>query len=97
MACSLVAGRTLLLRIPCCDFRQTLLASSEAQEREAYGPNAREAEFVICDQPIDITYIRIVGGWLYLVAFLDWHSRYIVSWELDQSLAEGFVLAALDR
>jgi putative transposase len=46
---------------------------------------------------VDITYIRIVGGWLYLVAFLDWHSRYIVSWELDQSLAEGFVLAALNR
>ena len=46
---------------------------------------------------VDITYIRIVGGWLYLVAFLDWHSRYIVSWELDQSLAEGFVLAALER
>jgi putative transposase len=46
---------------------------------------------------VDITYIRTVGGWLYLVAFLDWHSRYIVSWELDQSLAEGFVLAALER
>jgi putative transposase len=46
---------------------------------------------------VDITYIRLVGGWLYLVAFLDWHSRYIVSWELDQSLAEGFVLAALER
>jgi len=46
---------------------------------------------------VDITYIRLVAGWLYLVAFLDWHSRYIISWELDQSLAEGFVLAALDR
>lgn len=30
------------------------------------------------------------------MAFLDWHSRYIVSWELDQCLAEGFVLAALE-
>jgi putative transposase len=46
---------------------------------------------------VDITYIRLVAGWLYLVAFLDWHSRYIVSWELDQSLAVGFVLSALDR
>lgn len=46
---------------------------------------------------VDITYIRLAAGWLYLVAFLDWHSRYIVSWKLDQSLAVGFVLAALER
>jgi putative transposase len=30
---------------------------------------------------IDITYIRLQGGWMYLVAILDWNSRYIVSWE----------------
>jgi putative transposase len=35
---------------------------------------------------IDITYIRLVGGWMYLVAILDWFSRYVVSWELDQTL-----------
>jgi putative transposase len=46
---------------------------------------------------IDITYIRLSGGWMYLVAILDWHSRYIVSWELDQTLAIGFVLACVDR
>jgi putative transposase len=46
---------------------------------------------------VDITYIRLTGGWLYLVAFLDWHSRFIVSWELDQSVAVGFVLAALEQ
>jgi putative transposase len=28
---------------------------------------------------IDITYIRLRGGWMYLVAVLDWYSRYIVS------------------
>src|SRR5579872_5876921 len=46
---------------------------------------------------IDITYIRLSGGWMYLVAILDWHSRYIVSWELDQTLEIGFVLACVDR
>jgi putative transposase len=46
---------------------------------------------------VDLTYIRLPAGWLYLVAFLDWHSRYIVSWDLDQSLAVGSVLAALER
>jgi putative transposase len=46
---------------------------------------------------IDITYVRLLGGWMYLVAILDWFSRYIVSWELDQSLEIGFVLDCLDR
>lgn len=45
----------------------------------------------------DITYIRLKYGWLYLVAVLDWHSRYIVSWELDQTLQIEFVLKAVDR
>ncbi|GGA58457.1 hypothetical protein GCM10007416_34600 [Kroppenstedtia guangzhouensis] len=35
---------------------------------------------------IDITYIRIPKGLMYLVAVLYWYSRYIVSWELDQAL-----------
>jgi putative transposase len=46
---------------------------------------------------IDITYIRLRNGWLYLVAVLDWYSRYVVAWELDQTLAIGFVLAATER
>lgn len=46
---------------------------------------------------IDITYIRLLGGFMYLVAVLDWHSRYIVSWELDQTLEIGFVLSCVDR
>lgn len=47
---------------------------------------------------VDITYIRMVGtypGWLYLVAVLDWYSRYIVSWELSQGLGQGFVTQAV--
>lgn len=46
---------------------------------------------------IDITYIRLRGGWLYLVAVLDWYSRYVVSWQLDDSLEMPFVLAAVDQ
>lgn len=44
---------------------------------------------------IDITYIRLRGGWMYLVAVLDWFSRYAVSWALDLSLEIGFVLEAV--
>lgn len=46
---------------------------------------------------IDITYIRLRHGWMYLVAILDWYSRYVITWELDQTLEMGFVLQAFDR
>ncbi len=46
---------------------------------------------------IDITYIRLRGGWLYLVAVLDWYSRYVISWELDQTLEMPFMLAAVQQ
>jgi len=46
---------------------------------------------------IDITYIRLHGGWMYLVAIMDWYSRYVVSWELDQSLEVTFVLSAVQK
>jgi putative transposase len=46
---------------------------------------------------IDITYVRLQAGWLYLVAVLDWSARYVVAWELDQTLELGFVLEAVDR
>jgi putative transposase len=45
---------------------------------------------------IDITYIRLRHGWMYLVAVLDWYSRYVVSWALDQTLQQGFVLEAVE-
>ena len=46
---------------------------------------------------IDITYIRLRGGWMYLVALLDWYSRYVISWDLDQTLELAFVLATVQR
>ncbi len=46
---------------------------------------------------IDITYIRLPGGWLYLVAVLDWYSRRILSWALSQTLEMNFVLTAVDQ
>jgi putative transposase len=46
---------------------------------------------------IDITYVRLQAAWLYLVAVLDWFSRYVISWELDQTLELPFVLQAVQR
>lgn len=45
----------------------------------------------------DITYIPMKGGFLYLVAFIDWYSRYVLSWELSNSMETSFCLVAMDK
>lgn len=45
----------------------------------------------------DITYIRMSGGWMYLGAMLDGYSRYVISWELDQTLEMPFVVQTVQR
>jgi len=46
---------------------------------------------------IDITYIKLEHGFCYLVAIIDWYSRYVVSWELSNTLDLDFCLRALER
>jgi putative transposase len=46
---------------------------------------------------IDITYIRLQASWMYLVAVLDWFSRYVVAWELSDTLELPFVLTCTQR
>ena len=45
----------------------------------------------------DITYIRLPHGFIYLVAILDWHSRYVVAWEVSVSLEADFCVSVLER
>lgn len=45
----------------------------------------------------DITYIRLAQGFIYLVAVMDWFSRYVVSWEVSTTLDKEFCLAALTK
>jgi putative transposase len=44
----------------------------------------------------DITYIQMIRGYLYLVAVIDVFSRYVLSWELSNSLECGFCITALE-
>jgi putative transposase len=46
---------------------------------------------------IDITYIRLLKGWLYLTAILDWYSRHVVSWKLSDTLAKEMVIATVKK
>ena len=43
----------------------------------------------------DITYIRLSHGFCYLVAVMDWHSRYVLSWRLSNTMSEVFCVEAL--
>jgi putative transposase len=45
----------------------------------------------------DITYIPMHGGFLYLVAVMDWYSRFVLSWELSNTMETGFCLAVLEE
>lgn len=44
----------------------------------------------------DITYIRLTGGFVYLVAVIDWHSRYVLGWQLDTTLDADFCIEILE-
>jgi putative transposase len=45
----------------------------------------------------DITYIKMQGGFMYLYAIIDWHSRYVVSWELSNTLEVDFCIRAYKK
>ena len=44
----------------------------------------------------DITYLRLENGWAYLVAIIDWYSRYVVAWCVSLTLESDFCIAALN-
>lgn len=44
----------------------------------------------------DITYIRMRCGFVYLVAIMDWFSRYVLSWQISGTLEVAFCVAALE-
>lgn len=45
----------------------------------------------------DITYIRLQSGWIYLVAIIDWFSRFVISWDVSITLEKEFCVAALQQ
>lgn len=46
---------------------------------------------------IDITYIPMQKGYMYLVAVIDWYSRYVLSWELSNSMESTFCIRAVQK
>lgn len=73
--------------------------SQPALAAQAYPYLLRDVEIKEVDEvwSTDITYIRLVGGFIYLMAILDWYSRYVLEWEVSVTLDSSFCVAALER
>lgn len=72
--------------------------SRRNEEHKIYPYLLRDVAIVRPNQvwATDITYIPMRRGFAYLVAILDWFSRYVLSWQLSNSLDRSFCLEALD-
>jgi putative transposase len=44
----------------------------------------------------DITYLPLPGGYMYLVAVMDWYSRFVLSWQLSNTMETHFCIDALE-
>jgi putative transposase len=73
--------------------------SQKALGAEIYPYLLRDVEIKQVDEvwSTDITYVRLVGGFIYLMAILDWYSRYVLEWEVSVTLDSSFCIAALER
>jgi len=45
----------------------------------------------------DLTYVRLTTGFVYLIAIIDWYSRYVLDWELSINLEAEFCVETLSR
>lgn len=71
--------------------------SNPSPENKVY-PYLLKNLLVTCPNQVwcaDITYIRMAHGFLYLFAILDWYSRYVIAWELSNTLDSAFCVEGL--
>jgi len=73
--------------------------SKPAPEHEVYPYLLRDLKITRPNQvwAADITYIPMSRGFLYLVAIIDWYSRYVISWRLSNTLDADFCVAVLEE
>ena len=73
--------------------------SKPAPEHEIYPYLLRDLKIKRPNQvwAADITYIPMSRGFLYLVAIIDWYSRYVISWRLSNTLDADFCVAVLEE
>lgn len=69
------------------------------QEHKVYPYLLREIDVVRNDQVwcSDITFLRLSKGYVYLMAIMDWYSRYVLDWEISITLEAHFCIETLAR
>lgn len=73
--------------------------SKPGATRKIYPYLLKDVEIKRCDQvwSADITYIRMEHGFIYLIAIIDWYSRYALSYEVSTTPDNRFCIEALNR
>lgn len=73
--------------------------SQKHAEHRIYPYLLRGVEIIRANQvwAADITYIQLARGFCYLVAIMDWFSRYVLAWRLSNTLDASFCVACLEE
>lgn len=77
--------------------KQNLSKSDKGHKKYPYLLRGVEAGFPRHIWSIDITYIKLSGGFAYCTAIIDWYSRYVVSWRVSNTVDSTFCLEALEE
>lgn len=91
--------RTLLRRMGLEAIFPKRFLSKPDKQHKIYPYLLRDKEIQYSNQvwSADITYIRLEYGFAYLVAIIDWYSRYVLSWRLSNTLDAGFCVDAFQE
>lgn len=89
--------RTLMRKMGLEAIYPKMNLSKRNQEHKVYPYLLSDVEILVPFQvwSADITYIRMMKGFMYLVAIIDWFSRYVLSWRLSNTLETDFCVEAL--
>jgi putative transposase len=72
--------------------------TTRSADHKIYPYLLRDVTIERCDQvwSTDVTYLPLEGGYMFLAAVIDWHSRFVLSWRLSNTLDGRFCLEALE-
>ena len=97
-ACRERVGRLMrILGLQAIYPKKRLSLGNKEHEKHPYllrGLRIERPDHVWCS---DITYIRLRGGFVYLTAVMDWHSRFVLSWDLSITLDAEFCVSTLEQ
>ena len=73
--------------------------SKPNSEHQVYPYLLRHVPISRCNQvwSTDITYIRLAKGFVYLMAVIDWYSRYVLDWSLSTTLEADFCIDTVGK